>query len=321
MYATIAHGDARPCDGRTRRDTSRCSARATTRRRPRIPRGRCRRDVTSPTRRINAAAVSPPTIEPTPCIALVTPRNDGGFPIESMQREDERLRESDHEHRDGGADQHRSRAPATRECAARRPRPRRRTYGRAAPASPRGRAASRAPSAETMNVAASSTATAPPPTTAKRPAPASGATSRSPCVIVCSRPFASGSCSSGNTRRSSASASRVEHRAADGVEQRDDVDQPQVAAVVHEEQQEHRHCEEDVRDDHQRPSTHTVGEHARERGGQAPRREHEEDEPRGRVRSRERLRPDPEDDDQSPVAEQRDSLAAEEQARVAGAEQ
>lgn len=49
------------------------------------------------------------------------------------------------------------------------------------------------------------------------------------------------------------------------VEARDDVDQPEVAAIVHEEQQQHRSGHDAVHADQQRPLAHAVDDKARER--------------------------------------------------------
>ena len=87
---------------------------------------------------------------------------------------------------------------------------------------------------------------------------------------------------------------RLQHRAARGredvaaeaVEQRDAVEDPHVAAVVHEEQEAHHARERELRRDHQRPLGQPVDDEAAERRDEARSAEHEEDEARLRSTSR-----------------------------------
>src|SRR5439155_26509097 len=72
-----------------------------------------------------------------------------------------------------------------------------------------------------------------------------------------------------------------------------------------------------VRDDHQRPSAHPVGEKPAERRQKRAGGEDEEREARERARPGQRLHPDREDDKHCPVAERGERLAGDQQPRVA----
>src|SRR5207253_4297692 len=98
-------------------------------------------------------------------------------------------------------------------------------------------------------------------------------------------------------------------------------EEPEVAAVVHEQQQAHDRGEAQMRRDHQRALAQPVDDEPADRRDQPGEREHEEHEPGLRVRAGQNLRPDAEDDDHRPVAEHRQRLASEEQAHVAACDQ
>src|SRR5581483_3392429 len=125
----------------------------------------------------------------------------------------------------------------------------------------------------------------------------------------------------GEHRLQHCGARRREDVAEETVETRDEIEEPDVAAIVHEEKKAHHAGEGELRADHQRPLHDSVDEEAAERRGEAREREHEEDEPRGAVRPGELLRPDREREEHHPVAEHRDGLAGEELPDVPACEQ
>ena len=121
---------------------------------------------------------------------------------------------------------------------------------------------------------------------------------------------------------------RLQHRgacggedvAAEAVEQRHDVEQPEIRAAVHEQQQAHHGREGKVRPDHQTPFREPVDDDPAERGHQTGQSQEEEDDPGFGVRSGQNTGPDPEGDVHRPVAEHRQELPAEEKADVPAAE-
>ena len=90
---------------------------------------------------------------------------------------------------------------------------------------------------------------------------------------------------------------------------------------MHEQQEEHRASEDAVAADHQRAPAETIREQAAERRGEGAETEHEEDETRTGARAGQLLHPDRHHDEHRPVAEGRERLSGDEQARVAVGEE
>ena len=115
-------------------------------------------------------------------------------------------------------------------------------------------------------------------------------------------------------------ARRPEDVAAEPVQQCDGVEDPEIRAVVHEQEQAHRRREREMRHDHQPPLRQPVDDDPAERRYEPGHAEEEEDDPGLRIRPGEDPRPDAERDEHRPVAEHRQELAGEEEADVRAAE-
>ena len=171
--------------------------------------------------------------------------------------------------------------------------------------------------AESTNVAASTIATSPPPESTYSPAPATGAAMRMPERALSSTPLACGSSSSGSIPATRPLRARRPHLLREAVGERDRVDDPDVAAVVHEQEREHDHGRHEVVADQHLAAREAVRDDSRG-GRQEPgqREEAERDAARAR-RARQLERPDAEHDEQRAIAEQARDVAREEQAEVA----
>ncbi len=101
------------------------------------------------------------------------------------------------------------------------------------------------------------------------------------------------------------------------VDERDEVDQPDLTAVVDEQEQQHDAGHRRVHEHQQRAAAHAVDDEPGERGDEPPQGQDEEDQACRRVRARERLRPDREREPHRRVAEHRQRLAGQQQAHVA----
>ena len=98
------------------------------------------------------------------------------------------------------------------------------------------------------------------------------------------------------------------------------IQQPEVAAVVHEEEQQDHEGLRAVRPDHHAPPRQAVDDEPRDGREQRRQGEREEDEAGGGIAAGQILRPDAKDDEHRPVAEDGQRPAGEEDTRVADAE-
>ncbi|MCW3066182.1 MAG: hypothetical protein JWN32_3354 [Solirubrobacterales bacterium] len=114
---------------------------------------------------------------------------------------------------------------------------------------------------------------------------------------------------------------RGEHRVAGAVEGGHDVEQPHVAAVVHQQQEEDARREHQIRHDHQRAPAHAIDEEAAERRERGRREDRQERQAGRRVRAGQRLRPHAEHEEHRAVAEGRQRLTRDEEPRVAVGEE
>ena len=175
--------------------------------------------------------------------------------------------------------------------------------------------------AEPTKVAASRIATAPPPSDRVEPDPRKRSDDPQPFAGCCER--AVGLCEQ-FLRQHEAKERRARgevDRPADAVEERDEIDDPRIALVVDEEEQQDRAGEQEVDGNHQRPLADAVREQAGQGAEERTEPEDHEDEPGGGRRARQRLHPHGEHDEHRPVAKGGERLPGEEQACVAVGEE
>ena len=108
--------------------------------------------------------------------------------------------------------------------------------------------------------------------------------------MVDMRPFASARSSAGTTVCSSALSGRTGHRGGQAVAEHDQIDQPHLAGIVDQQQEQDQDRGGEVRDDQHRTAAQPVGQHSADRADQAAQREHEEGQ--GRRRRTPRQHPD-----------------------------
>jgi hypothetical protein len=166
----------------------------------------------------------------------------------------------------------------------------------------------------------SNSATAAPPAAVNRAAPASGAISRRPSRACLHDAVCLGQLVGGQHRREQRRPAGAEHGERDTVGRGDRVQDPDVPAVVHEQQRQDRGGGREVRDDQQRPPPHAVDEHPEQRRDQLRRGEEEEDHAGGGARAGQLLGPDAEREPERRVTEDRQRVAGHVQPHVAAGE-